>query len=104
MYRRLRFRIGHGDRRTKIHFWHQRGGGRRRLVLTAEEKTRSGAHGGIFYTRTEAKVLIERWRREYNQVRPHSALGYRPPAPEAVLPLPPGFAPLHPSTMALGLT
>ena len=58
----------------------------------------------IFYTRTEAKVLIERWRREYNQVRPHSALGYRPPAPEAVLPLPPGSARLHPPAMALGLT
>ena len=34
----------------------------------------------IFTTLTEAKVLIERWRREYNQVRPHSSLGYRPPA------------------------
>jgi transposase InsO family protein len=32
----------------------------------------------------EAKVLIERWRVEYNTVRPHSSLGYRPPAPEAV--------------------
>ena len=32
----------------------------------------------------EAQVLIERWRREYNTIRPHSALGYRPPAPEAV--------------------
>jgi transposase InsO family protein len=42
----------------------------------------------IFYTLAEAKVLIERWRREYNQVRPHSALGYRPPAPEAVEPMP----------------
>ena len=38
-----------------------------------------------FYTLTEAKVLIEQWRREYNQVRPHSSLGYQPPAPEAVL-------------------
>ena len=37
----------------------------------------------IFDTVVEAKVLIERWRREYNQVRPHSALGYRPPAPQA---------------------
>jgi transposase InsO family protein len=42
-------------------------------------------NGEIFYTLMEAKVLIERWRREYNTVRPHSALGYRPPAPEAVL-------------------
>ncbi len=37
----------------------------------------------IFYTLREAKVWIERWRREYNTFRPHSALGYRPPAPEA---------------------
>jgi transposase InsO family protein len=41
-------------------------------------------NGEIFYTLTEAKVLIEMWRRHYNQVRPHSSLGYRPPAPEAV--------------------
>jgi putative transposase len=39
----------------------------------------------IFTTLEEAKVLIEQWRREYNQVRPHSALGYQPPAPEAIL-------------------
>ncbi len=29
----------------------------------------------------EAKVLVERWRREYNHIRPHSPLGYKPPAP-----------------------
>ena len=40
----------------------------------------------IFYTLTEAKILIERWRREYNTVRPPSALGYRPPAPDAIMP------------------
>ncbi len=39
----------------------------------------------IFSTITEAKVLIGQWRRLYNRVRPHSSLGYRPPAPEAVL-------------------
>ena len=39
----------------------------------------------IFTTLEEAKVLIEQWRREYNQVRPHSSLGYRPPAPETIL-------------------
>lgn len=44
----------------------------------------------IFDTVLEAKVLIERWRREYNTWRPHSALGYRPPAPEALEPWPPG--------------
>ena len=38
----------------------------------------------IFTTLLEAKVLIENWRKEYNQIRPHSALRYRPPAPEAV--------------------
>ena len=37
----------------------------------------------VFTTLTEAKVLIEQWRREYNEVRPHSSLGYQPPAPEA---------------------
>ena len=37
----------------------------------------------IFTTLTEAKVLIAEWRKEYNQVRPHSAKGYKPPAPEA---------------------
>ena len=39
-----------------------------------------------FDTLLEAKVLIERWRQHYNTIRPHSALGYRPPAPEARLP------------------
>lgn len=38
--------------------------------------------GEIFYSLMEAKVIIERWRRHYNTVRPHSSLGYRPPAPE----------------------
>ena len=41
----------------------------------------------IFYTLTEAQVLIERWRRDYNWHRPHSSLGYRPPAPEAIEPV-----------------
>jgi putative transposase len=39
-------------------------------------------NGEVFNTLKEAQVLIEEWRRHYNQVRPHSALGYRPPAPE----------------------
>ena len=43
-------------------------------------------NGEIFTTLHEAKVLIERWRRHYNAVRPHSSLGYRPPAPETILP------------------
>ena len=40
----------------------------------------------VFDTLFEAKVLIERWRQEYNKVRPHSSLGYRPPAPETIQP------------------
>jgi putative transposase len=43
-------------------------------------------NGEIFYTLREAKVIIERWRRFYNRERLHSALGYRPPAPEAIQP------------------
>ena len=40
--------------------------------------------GEIFDTLLEARVVIEFWRREYNQFRPHSSLGYRPPAPEVI--------------------
>ncbi len=43
-------------------------------------------NGEIFATILEARVVIENWRREYNQFRPHSSLGYRPPAPEAFEP------------------
>jgi putative transposase len=39
----------------------------------------------VFTTLDEARVLINQWRREYNQIRPHSAKNYRPPAPEAIL-------------------
>ena len=41
-------------------------------------------NGEIFHAMKEGKVLIEQWRRHYNTVRPHSSLGYRPPAPEAI--------------------
>src|SRR3982751_3535899 len=44
----------------------------------------------LFNTLLEAQVLIEQWRVHYNTVRPHSALGYRPPAPEAIEPRVPG--------------
>jgi putative transposase len=37
----------------------------------------------VFYTLQEAKVLLGQWREEYNLIRPHSSLNYRPPAPEA---------------------
>lgn len=40
--------------------------------------------GEIFYSLAEARVVIEAWRVHYNTVRPHSSLGYRPPAPQAI--------------------
>ncbi len=43
-------------------------------------------NGEIFYTLREAQVLIEQWRVHYNTIRPHSALCYRPPAPEIIVP------------------
>ncbi len=43
-------------------------------------------NGEIFYTLKEAQVVIENWRKHYNTKRPHSSLGYRPPAPEVVIP------------------
>lgn len=57
----------------------------------------------IFYSLAEARVLIETWRRHYNTERPHSSLGYRPPAPETIGPprWPSGSAALRlPSSMA----
>jgi len=60
-------------------------------------------NGEIFYTLMEAKVLIERWRQEYNTFRPHSSLGCRPPAPEAKQWPAPASASLQPG-QALGLT
>ena len=52
----------------------------------------------IFYTMAEARILVERWRRHYNEVRPHSALGYRPPAPAAIV-----LQPARPSSAIQGL-
>jgi transposase InsO family protein len=42
-------------------------------------------NGEIFFTLKEAQVLTERWRNNYNTIRPHSSLGYKPPAPEAIM-------------------
>ena len=44
-------------------------------------------NGEAFYSLREAQILIEKWRRHYNTVRPHSASGYRPPAPESLVPI-----------------
>ncbi len=59
--------------------------------------------GEIFYTLQEAQVLTERWRQHYNHFRPHSALRYRPPAPEAIETRPLGMS-LLPLAVAQGLT
>lgn len=42
-------------------------------------------NGEIFYSLKEAQIIIETWRKHCNTKRPHSSLGYRPPAPEAVI-------------------
>jgi len=44
-------------------------------------------NGEIFYSLREAQIIIERWRRHYNTRRPHSALEWRPPAPEGIVPM-----------------
>jgi hypothetical protein len=54
----------------------------------------------LFHSLKEAPVLIEQWRRHDNTLRPHSAPGYRPPAPEATLPrlIGPAYAALRHAT------
>ena len=52
-------------------------------------------NGEVFYTLKEAQTIIEDWRNHYNHIRPHSALGYRPPAPMARLYVHPHSAALH---------
>jgi len=44
-------------------------------------------NGEIFYTLKEARILVEQWRIHYNTIRPHSSLGYQPPAPQTINPL-----------------
>jgi transposase InsO family protein len=57
--------------------------------------------GEIFYTLEEARVIIENWRRCYNEIRPHSSLGYRQPAPRVLMPARPGpAAQLEPASPA----
>lgn len=61
-------------------------------------------NGELFYTLQEAQVVVERWRRHYNTQRPHSSLGYRPPAPEVIELLPPGSRPSAMQSSVAGLT
>ena len=44
-------------------------------------------NGEIFYSLKEEKIIIEKWRSYYNKLRLHSSLGYRPPAPETIIPI-----------------
>jgi len=55
-------------------------------------------NGEIFYSLKEAQVVIAPWRVQYNEVRPHSSLGYRPPAPKAILPKQPGHGDVENAT------
>ncbi len=65
--------------------WHEKGTSQNR---SSENSTEAGVlNREVFDTLLEAKVLVKRWRREYNHIRPHSSLGYRPPAPEAIIPM-----------------
>lgn len=59
-------------------------------------------NGEIFYTLREARVVIEAWRNEFNQFRPHSSIGYRPPAPETRQPTEPVSAKLRLALLAAG--
>ena len=43
-------------------------------------------NGEIFYSLKEAQIVVEQWRKHYNTIRPHSAIGYRPPAPQTINP------------------
>ena len=59
-------------------------------------------NGEIFYSLEEAKIVVESWRQHYNAIRPHSSLGYRAPAPEAVSwPASPAFIGATPATRHL---
>ena len=44
-------------------------------------------NGELFYSLKEAQIVIEEWTKHYNTKRPHSTLGYRPPAQETVVPM-----------------
>jgi hypothetical protein len=59
-------------------------GGRRQGILSSRWPDWLPIWGMSVHTLKEAKTVIEAWRRHYNTVTPHSSLGFRPPAPEAI--------------------
>jgi len=56
-------------------------------LLAKQSGQRETVNGESLHGLREAQILIEQWRIHYNTVRPHSALGYRPPAPESIVPM-----------------
>jgi transposase InsO family protein len=81
------------DYEGRIRHYHRLSEGVRITVKTEIKRRGSGwdeselLNRKVFYNLREAKVVIEKWRQEYNTVRPHSSLDYRPPAPEAIIAL-----------------
>ncbi len=55
--------------------------------LTADIIELARQYGRYGYRRVTSRVVIEEWRCHYNTVRPHSALGWKPPAPETIVPI-----------------
>jgi len=71
-------------------------------TLTSNGKLRDEIpNGEIFYSLKEANILIEQWRRHYNTIRPHSSIGYNPPASETIKSLPFQTTALAPERIAL---
>ena len=56
-------------------------------MVGSEEELEELLNAEIFCSFREAQIIIEEWRKHYNTKRPHSALGYRPPAPETIIPM-----------------
>ena len=56
-------------------------------MVGSEEELEELLNAEIFYSFREVQIIIEEWRKHYNTKRPHSALGYRPPAPETIIPM-----------------
>jgi transposase InsO family protein len=54
----------------------------REAGISQQNCATNGLNGEIFYSLKEATVVIEQWRKQYNTIRPHSSLNYRPPAPQ----------------------
>jgi putative transposase len=55
-------------------------------------------NGEIFYSLQEAQIVVGQWRQQYNTVRPHAALGYRPPAPGGYTP---AWSPVSPPQVVM---